>query len=105
MAAFEKGRAKTGGRSKGARNKLSASFLEAFAADFEEHGAAVIRVMRVESPTEYVKAAVNLMPKEFEITENKLLEIPDAELDLFIEYARRRIAARDADERENATLN
>ena len=81
MALFEKGRPKTGGRAKGARNKLSAAFLEAFAADFEEHSAEVIRIMRVELPTEYVKAAVNLMPKEFEITENRLMEIPDAELD------------------------
>ena len=105
MALFEPGRAKTGGRAKGARNKLSVAFLQAFAADFEEHGAEVIRIMRVESPTDYVKAAVHLMPKEFEITENKLLEIPDHELDALIEYARRRIAARDADDRENATLN
>jgi hypothetical protein len=39
MSLFEKGRQKTGGRAKGARNKLSVAFLEAFAADFEEHGA------------------------------------------------------------------
>ena len=105
MALFEKGRPKSGGRAKGARNKLSAAFLEAFAEDFQEHGADVIRIMRVELPTEYVKAAVHLMPKEFEITENHLMEIPDHELDALIEYARRRIAVRDADERENATLN
>jgi hypothetical protein len=105
MALFEQGRKKTGGRAKGARNKLSAAFLEALADDFEEHGKAVIRIMRVESPTEYVKAVAHLMPKEFEITENRLLEIPDHELDALIEYARRRIAIRDADDRENATLN
>jgi hypothetical protein len=102
MALFEKGRPKSGGRAKGARNKLSASFLEAFSADFEEHGAAVIRIMRVESPTEYIKAAVNLMPKEFEITENRLMEIPDAELDSLLEYARRRILER-TDDREGKT--
>jgi len=33
-----------GGRTKGARNKLSADFLENLSADFAEHGAAVIRV-------------------------------------------------------------
>jgi len=104
MALFEKGRPKSGGRAKGARNKLSAAFLEAFAADFEEHGADVIRIMRVESPTEYVKAAVHLMPKEFEITENRLMEIPDAELDSILEYLRRRIAER-ADGREGATTH
>lgn len=103
MALFEKGRPKSGGRAKGARNKLSAAFLEAFSADFEEHGAAVIRIMRVESPTEYVKAAVNLMPKEFEITENRLMEIPDAELDSLLEYARRRILERTGDRTDQTT--
>ena len=45
---FVPGRAKTGGRARGARNKLSQAFLEAFAADFEEHGAEVIRIVRME---------------------------------------------------------
>ena len=105
MALFEKGRPKSGGRAKGARNKLSAAFLEAFAEDFQEHGADVIRIMRVELPTEYVKAAVHLMPKEFEITETRLMEISDDELDLFIEYAKRRIGDRGADGREDATTH
>ena len=47
MILFEKGRQKTGGRAKGARNKLSVAFLEAFAADFEEHGAEVIKIVRI----------------------------------------------------------
>ena len=34
------------------------------------------------------------MPKEFEISETRLMEIPDDELDAFIEFARRRIAER-----------
>ena len=50
MIPFEKGRQKTGGRAKGARNKLSQAFLEAFAADFEKHGAEVIRIVRMEKP-------------------------------------------------------
>ena len=50
MSLFEKGKPKTGGRAKGARNKLSVAFLEAFAADFEEHGAEVIKIVRVEKP-------------------------------------------------------
>src|SRR5437667_6568956 len=93
MSSFEKGRAKTGGRAKGARNKLSQAFLEAFAADFEEHGAEVIRIVRMEKPHEYLKTAAYLMPKEFEITETHIMEIPDHELDAFIEFARQRLAA------------
>jgi hypothetical protein len=72
MSLFDPGRKKTGGRAKGARNKLSVAFLEAFAADFEEHGAEVITIVRVEKPHEYLKTAAYLMPKEFEITENHL---------------------------------
>jgi hypothetical protein len=107
MALFEKGKQKTGGRAKGARNKLSVAFLEAFAADFEANGAEVIKIVRVEKPAEYLKTAAYLMPKEFEITENHLMEIPDDELDVFIEYARRRIAerARDIGSRENQTTH
>ena len=45
---FVPGRAKTGGRARGARNKLSQAFLEAFAADFEERGAEVITIVRME---------------------------------------------------------
>ena len=104
---FLPGRAKTGGRAKGARNKLSQAFLEAFAADFEEHGAEVIRIVRMEKPHEYLKTAAYLMPKEFEITETHLMEIPDHELDSFIEFARQRLAERalGASIREAETIN
>ena len=62
-------------------------FLEAFAADFEAHGAEVIRIVRMEKPSEYLKTAAYLMPKEFEFTEIHLMEIPDDELNAFIEFA------------------
>ena len=94
MSLFEKGRAKTGGRAKGARNQLSQAFLEAFAADFEEHGAEVIKIVRMEKPHEYLKTAAYLMPKEFEITQTGIMEISDGQLDLLMEFARRRLAER-----------
>jgi hypothetical protein len=105
MSLFEKGKQKTGGRAKGVRNRLSQAFLEGFAADFEQHGAEVIKIVRVEKPAEYLKTVAYLMPKEFEITETHLMEIPDAELDQFIDFARRRIAegARDIGGREDQT--
>ena len=62
---FEKGREKTGGRKPGVRNRLSHSFLQAFAADFEQHGEEVIKIVRIERPHEYLKVAAYLMPKEF----------------------------------------
>src|SRR5215831_10654108 len=79
MSLFEKGRPKSGGRTRGARNKLSVAFLEAFAADFGQHGAEVIKIVRLEKPHEYLKTAAYLMPKEFEITETRLMGIPDHE--------------------------
>src|SRR5277367_5967908 len=90
MTEFQPGRTKTGGRAKGARNRLSVAFLDAFAQDFEENGAAVIRIVREERPHEYLKVAAYLMPKEFEFTETKLMEVSDDELDRVIEYVRAR---------------
>jgi hypothetical protein len=63
---FEPGREKTGGRKPGARNKLSHAFLEAFAKDFEEHGADVIKIVRMEEPARYLQVAALLMPKAFD---------------------------------------
>src|SRR5262249_331324 len=94
MPAFEPGRAATGGRRKGARNKISTSFLEALAADFEEHGAAAIKLVRLEKPSEYVKIVASVLPKEFEITENRLMEIDDDTLDILLDYAKRRLGDR-----------
>jgi len=91
MSAWEKGRAKTGGRIKGVRNKISQAFLEALSADFDAHGEAAIQIMRVEQPAAYCKMLASILPQEFEITETKLQSIPDAELDILLSYARRRI--------------
>jgi hypothetical protein len=88
---FQKGQ---GGRVKGARNKISQRFLEALLKDFEEHGEAAIKIMRHEKPNEYVKVIASILPKEFEITENKLAEIPDDELDYIIERTRTELRAR-----------
>jgi transcriptional/translational regulatory protein YebC/TACO1 len=103
MALFQKGQAKTGGRRKGSRDKIATALLEAIAEDFAAHGAEVIKIARVERPTEYLKVVASLLPKEFEITDSRLKDIPDDELDALIEYARRRIAngiPRDTDGRE-----
>ena len=51
------------GRVKGTRNKISQAFLEALAADFEEGGAAAIKVMRIERPSEYVNVLLRYCRK------------------------------------------
>jgi hypothetical protein len=55
MSLFEKGRAKTGGRRKGVKDRIGTMFLEELAKDFEEHGPEVIRLARIERRVEYLK--------------------------------------------------
>ena len=93
MALFEPGRKKSGGRTKGARNKLSMAFVEALSKEFDAHGEEAIRIMRKENPADFLKIIAAIVPKEFEITDSRLNEIPDDELDALIEIARRRISA------------
>jgi hypothetical protein len=81
-----------GGRVKGARNRLSMAFVEALAKEFDEFGAEAIRVARIERPIEFVKIIASIMPKEFEIVDNRLAAITDEELNVFIEYAQRQLA-------------
>jgi hypothetical protein len=91
---FQKGRAPIGGRRKGSRDRIATALLEAIAEDFAEHGAEVIKLARVERPTEYLKVVASLLPKEFEISDNRLKDIPDDELDAIIEHIRGRISPR-----------
>ena len=71
------------GRPKGSRNRHSENFLNAFARDFERHGAAVIETVRKERPQDYLKVAASLLPKQME-TETRqsrpFSELSDAEL-------------------------
>jgi hypothetical protein len=92
MSLFEKGRAKTGGRRKGVKDRIGTMFLEELAKDFEEHGAEVIKIARIERPVEYLKIVAATLPKEFEITDSRLEEISDDELESLIDFARQRRA-------------
>jgi predicted nuclease of restriction endonuclease-like RecB superfamily len=108
MALFQKGQARTGGRRAGSRNRLSNDFIDALAKEFAEHGNEAMRLCRVERPIEFLKLVASIIPKEFEITDSRLKDIPDDELDALIEIARRRISAsipRDAEDGKEAPLN
>lgn len=94
MSDFQKGREKTGGRSKGTKNRLSHAFLTDLLADYQAHGAEAIKICRVERPIEYIKMIAGLLPKELEITETYLMELPDDELTAAIEHIRRQLAQR-----------
>lgn len=80
-----------GGKPKGARNRLTASFLNALADDFEAHGVKAIQDARAQDPMAYVKAIGALMPKQFE-QNNPLDDVTDAELLAGIAFLRSRLA-------------
>jgi hypothetical protein len=53
-----------GGRPRGARSKLGEGFIEALAADFEEHGIDVIKTVRMRQPDVYLKIIKDILPRE-----------------------------------------
>ena len=90
---FKKGQPKTGGRRKGSRDRIATALLTAIAADFEEFGYEAVKIARVERPVEYLRVVASLLPREFEISDNRLKDIDDDELDLLLELARKRLAS------------
>jgi hypothetical protein len=71
---------KGGGRPKGARDRHSRNFLNAFADDFEKHGPATIAKVREERPDAYLRIAADLLPKtaEIDVDVNVLHEVSSA---------------------------
>jgi hypothetical protein len=88
---FLPGRAKTGGRIKGSRNLISEAFLKDLAAEWEVSGPAALKVMAKTDCSGFVKVVAALLPKEFEITDSRLKDLSDDELDTLINDARARI--------------
>ena len=56
-------------KQKGARDRLSAAFLNDFADDYDAHGKAVIETVRDKDPIAYMRIAAALLPTKVEITE------------------------------------
>src|SRR2546430_9941183 len=52
------------GRPSAVRNRFSAAFMNDFLADWEAHGAAAIKVVRVRDPSTYLRVGVAILPKE-----------------------------------------
>ena len=74
---FQKG---TGGRPAGSRNKLQGKFIEALAKDFDEHGEAVIRLVRADRPDVYLKIIASILPKEFLVGNTPTDDMTDDEI-------------------------
>lgn len=85
-----------GGKPVAARNKLQADFLRDLAADFEAHGKKAIKECRETKPDAYVRAIVQLMPKELEI-KRPLEEVNDADLAAAIALLQSVLAAQGVD--------
>ncbi len=87
MTRFEKGHT---GRPKNSRNKLCRAMLDDLMADWSEGGAAAIKIMRIERPSEYVRAMVSILPKEL-LFENAVTELDDEDLNRMIEMLREKV--------------
>jgi hypothetical protein len=84
----------SGGRVAGSRNKLQATLIDALAKDFEEFGEGVIRIVRIEEPTNYLRICVSVLPKEFIVSESELDKMSDAELVEALQIVKQAKAAR-----------
>src|SRR5262245_32267667 len=80
------------GRPRGSRNRLRGAFLADLAADWEAHGADVIRIVRIEEPATYLRLVASLMPPELAIG-TAAADLNDDELDELISALRERHAA------------
>lgn len=87
---FQKG---SGGRQLGSRNKLQGAFIDDLLKDYTEHGAGVIRIVRAEKPTEYLKIVASILPKEFMVAESEIDRMTDEELLEALEVVRQAKAA------------
>jgi len=85
------------GRPRGARNRLQSSFLHALASDFEAHGAAAIKICRMEEPGRYVQIIASLMPKELEIERSITADLDDEQLDALIMQVKAELLAKIAE--------
>jgi hypothetical protein len=68
------------GNNGAARVKLQRKYFDALLADFAEHGAAAIKIMRIEEPSAYIRVIASLMPKELTVTDNALGDMSDEDL-------------------------
>ena len=68
-------------KQKGARDRLSAAFLNDFADDYDAHGKAVIETVRGQDPIAYMRIAAALLPTKVEITEDPITALSDEDLD------------------------
>ena len=71
----------------------ASELLEDLSADWQEGGAAAIKMMRIERPAEYVRVMCSILPKEMLFETGSVTELDDDELDQMISMLRERALA------------
>ncbi|MEO6966377.1 MAG: hypothetical protein ABI076_10865 [Acidobacteriaceae bacterium] len=79
----------SGGRKKGARNRLHADFVVGLQEHFAEVGKAAIDIVFKESPRDYLKIIASVLPKEFVLEDGRLEAMGDDELEQYLAEIRR----------------
>ena len=68
-------------KQKGARDRLSAAFLNDFADDYEANGKAVIETVRAKDPVAYMRIAAALLPTKVEVSEDPIAALSPEDLE------------------------
>jgi hypothetical protein len=89
------------------RTKLTAKFIEALQADFEQHGPEVIEKLREESPARYAEVVAKLVPQEIAVAHDPAPDLAgmtaDELEDYYLDGVEKLLAAREDCERAHAT--
>jgi hypothetical protein len=72
----------------GVRTRLTNSVFKNVLEDWEQHGPAVIRIVRVERPDLYFQIVCKLLPREFVVADAKLGEYSEEELMALLAHVR-----------------
>jgi hypothetical protein len=102
---FEPGNTHGKGRPKGSRNRLTAKVFEDVLAHWNEpvegrnisKGMAALEVMQKEKPSEYVKAVLGILPREFTFGDTALDDLADDQIDAMLTTLRKQVLASAAD--------
>jgi hypothetical protein len=91
---FQKGIvANPAGRPRGTRNRLSNKLLEDMCENWQKNGKAALEIMFKEKPSEYVRAMLSVLPREF-VFEEALADFGDEDIDHLLEAIRLRVLER-----------
>jgi hypothetical protein len=93
------------GRPQGARNKLGTKFLWDLLAEWEQHGAGVLRICRIEKPIEFAKIVASTLPKEFTFEPGAFADLSDEDLAASLAVLKRlqlgKISSREKEEEQS----